>query len=69
MNAFKETPVSRLTADETKAFRTIVLRALYETPDGMSVEWRAQRTRFVGKITPQRSYTEPPKATGRSAWQ
>lgn len=58
VNALKETPVSRLTADETKAFRTMVLRALDETPDGMSAEWRAPRTRFTSKITPQRSYTE-----------
>jgi surface antigen len=57
MNVFKDAPITRLTGEELKAFRATVMRTLDETPDGMTVEWRAPKTRFVSKITPQKSFT------------
>ena len=58
MSGFKEAPITRLTGEELKAFRAVVMKTLDETPDGMSVEWRAPKTRFVSKITPLKSYSE-----------
>jgi surface antigen len=58
MSGFKDAPVTRLSGEELKAFRAAVMKALDDTPDGMSVEWKAPKTRFVSKITPQRSFTE-----------
>jgi surface antigen len=58
MNGLKEAPVTRLTGEELKAYRIAVMRALDELHDGMSTEWRAPKTRFTSKITPQRTFTE-----------
>ena len=58
MSGFKEAPITRLTGEELKVFRATVMKTLDDTPDGMTVEWKAPRTRFVSKITPQKSYTE-----------
>lgn len=58
MSGFKDAPITRLTGDELKAFRAAVMKVLDETPDGTTVEWRAEKTRFVSKITPRKSYTE-----------
>jgi surface antigen len=58
MNVFKDAPVTRLTGEEVKAFRATVMKTLDETPDGATVEWRAPKTRFVSKITPQRSFSD-----------
>lgn len=58
MNVFKDAPVTRLTGEEVKAFRAAVMKTLDQTPDGGTVEWRAPKTRFVSKITPQRSFSD-----------
>jgi len=58
MNVFKDAPITRLTGEEVKAFRATVMKTLDETPDGATVEWRAPKTRFVSKITPQRSFSD-----------
>jgi len=58
MSGFKDAPVTRLKKDELKAFRTAVMRTLDETPDGTTVEWKAQATRFTSKITPTKSYPD-----------
>ncbi|OGA21762.1 MAG: hypothetical protein A3I02_05420 [Betaproteobacteria bacterium RIFCSPLOWO2_02_FULL_67_26] len=58
MSGFKEAPITRLTGEELKAFRATVMKTLDDTPDGMTVEWKAPKTRFVSKITPQKSFTE-----------
>lgn len=58
MTGFKDAPITRLTGDELKAFRAAVMKVLDETPDGTTVEWKAEKTRFVSKITPRKSYTQ-----------
>ena len=58
MTGFREAPITRLNKEELKAFRAAVMRTLDETPDGMTVEWRAPKTRFVSKITPQKSFAD-----------
>ena len=58
MSGFKDAPITRLTAEELKAFRAAVMKVLDDTSDGKTVEWRAPKTRFVSKITPQRSFSE-----------
>jgi len=58
MSGFKDAPITRLTGEELKAFRAAVMKVLDETPDGTTFEWKAEKTRFVSKITPRRSYME-----------
>ena len=58
MSGFKDAPITRLTSEEVKLFHAVVMKALDETPDGATVEWKAPKTRFASKITPQKSYTE-----------
>ena len=58
MSGFKDAPITRLTGEELKAFRAVVMKSLDETPDGVTVEWKAPKTRFASKITPQRSFTD-----------
>jgi surface antigen len=58
MTGFREAPVTRLNKEELKGFRAAVLKTLDETPDGMTVEWRAPKTRFVSRITPQKSFAD-----------
>lgn len=58
MNVFKDAPVTRLTGEEVKAFRATIMKTLDETPDGATVEWRAPKTRFVSKITLQKSFSD-----------
>ena len=58
MSGFREAPITRLNKEELKAFRAAVMRTLDETPDGMTVEWKAPKTRFVSKITPQKSFAD-----------
>jgi hypothetical protein len=58
MSGFKDAPITRLTGEELKAFRAVVMKTLDDTPDGITVEWRAPKTRFSSKITPQRSFTD-----------
>src|SRR5687767_5066970 len=58
MNGFREAPITRLAKDELKAFRAAVMKTLDEASDGSTVEWKAPKTRFTSKITPQRSFAD-----------
>ena len=58
MSGFKDAPITRLSSEELKVFRTFVMKTLDQTPDGATVEWKAAKTRFVSKVTPQRSFTD-----------
>ena len=58
MNVFKDAPITRLTADEVKVFHAAIMKTLDETPDGTTVEWQAPKTRFVSKITPQKTFAD-----------
>src|SRR5262245_640172 len=57
MSGFRDAPITRLTAEELKAFRAAVMKVLDETPDGTMVEWKAPKTPFVSKVTPVKTYT------------
>ena len=57
MSGFKDAPLTRLTGEELKAFRAAIMKALDETPEGQTVEWKAPKTQFVSKITPQRRFS------------
>ena len=57
MSGFRDAPITRLTAEELRAFRAVVMKVLDETPDGTTVEWKAPKTPFVSKITPLKTYT------------
>ena len=58
MSGFKDAPITRLTGEEVKAFRSAVMKTLDEAPDGTMVEWKAPKTPFVSKITPQKSFKD-----------
>lgn len=58
MSGFRDAPITRLTGEELKAFRAAVMKALDEAPEGTTVEWKAPKTPFVGKITPQRRFSD-----------
>ena len=58
MNGFKDAPITRLTGEELKAFRAAVMKALDEAPEGTTVEWKAPKTPFVSRITPQRRFSD-----------
>lgn len=58
MSGFKDAPITRLTGEELKAFRAAVMKTLDETPDGATVEWKAEKTKFTSKITPHKSFTD-----------
>jgi len=58
MNVFKDAPITRLTAEEVTEFRAAIDKTLDATPDGTTVEWKAPKTRFVSKITPQKSFND-----------
>jgi surface antigen len=58
INVFKDAPITRLNADEVKAFRAEVMRVLNEGADGVTVEWKAPKTEFTSKITPQNRYAD-----------
>ena len=57
MSGFKDAPITRLTGDELKAFRAVVMKALDDAPEGTMIEWRAPKTPFVSKITPGRRFS------------
>lgn len=57
MTGFKDAPITRLTGEELKTFRAVVMKTLDETPEGKTVEWKAPKTRFTSKITPMKSFT------------
>ena len=58
MSGFKDAPITRLSSEELKVFRAFVMKTLDQTPDGTTVEWKAEKTQFVSKLTPQRSFTD-----------
>ncbi len=58
MSGFRDAPITRLDAEELKAFRAAVMKTLDESPDGTTVEWKAAKTKFVSKITPQKSFAD-----------
>jgi len=58
MSGFKDAPITRLTGEELAAFRAAVMKALDETPDGGTVVWKAEKTKFTSKITPTKSFTD-----------
>jgi surface antigen len=58
MSGFKDAPITRLNNGELKAFRAFIMKTLDQAPDGTTVEWKAEKTRFVSKLTPQRSFTD-----------
>ena len=58
MSGFREAPITRLNNAELKAFRAAVNKALDETPDGTTVEWKADKTRFSSKITPHKTFAD-----------
>ena len=58
MSGFRDAPVTRLSADEVKEFRATVMKTLDSGADGTTVEWKAPKTKFVSKITPQKSFAD-----------
>ena len=58
MNVFRDAPVTRLSADEVKEFRATVIKTLDSGADGATVDWKAPKTKFVSKITPQKSFAD-----------
>ena len=58
MSGFKDAPITRLTGEELAAFRAALMKALDETPDGGTVVWKAEKTKFTSKITPTKSFTD-----------
>lgn len=54
----KDAPVSRLSEEEFKAFWAFAMKTLDTTPDGTTVEWKAAKTTFTSKLTPQRTFTD-----------
>jgi hypothetical protein len=58
MSGFRDAPITRLTGAELKQFRVAVMKTMDETPDGATIVWQAPQTRFVSKITPQRTFAD-----------
>jgi surface antigen len=58
MSGFKDAPITRLTGEELKAFRAVVMKALDEAPEGTTIEWKAPKTPFVSKVSPGRRFTD-----------
>ena len=52
MSFLKDTPISRLKAEELKSFRAFVLKTLDDSQDGATAEWKAPATAFTSKVTP-----------------
>jgi surface antigen len=58
INAFRDVPISRLSAPELKEYLAFLNKTLESTPEGTTAEWKAPKTPFTGKVTPLKSYTE-----------
>ena len=58
INVFKDAPVTRLNAEEIKAFRAFVIKTLNEGGDGASAEWKAPKTTFTSKVTPMKTFQD-----------
>lgn len=57
-SVFMDAPITRLSAEELKAFLLFVDKTLDEGKDGVMVQWKAPKTQFVSKLTPHSSFTE-----------
>ena len=57
-SVFLEAPVTRLSAEELKAFVAFVEKTLDQSPEGQQVEWKAPKTPFVSKLTPGKRRSE-----------
>ena len=66
MSGFRDAPITRLSAEEVKEFRVAVSKVLDDGKDGATVEWKAPKTKFVSKITPQKTFADG-KLTCREA--
>jgi surface antigen len=58
MSGFRDAPVTRLSPEEVTQFRAFVMKTLDTVPDGTTADWKAPKTPFVTKVTPQKSYSE-----------
>ena len=58
VNVFREAPISRLKGDEVKEFRAFVTKTLDEGKDGATAEWKAPKTSFTSKVTPQKTFED-----------
>ena len=56
LSAFKDAPITRLNAEEAKAYIAFVTKTLNDEPDGATAEWKAPKTTFTGKVTPPKSF-------------
>jgi surface antigen len=54
----KDAPVSRLSEEEFTAFWAFVMKTLDTAPNGTTVEWKAARTTFTSRLTPQRDFAD-----------
>jgi surface antigen len=58
MTGLKDAPITRLDKEELQLYRVFIMKALDEAPDGATLEWKAPKTRFDGKITPRKTYED-----------
>ena len=58
MSGLKDAPITRLNKEELQQYRAFIMKALDDAPDGTTVEWKAPKTRFDGKITPRKTYAD-----------
>jgi len=58
MSGFNDAPLTRLTQPELEQFRAFVEKSLDDIADGKTVEWKAPKTQFTSKITPEKSFTD-----------
>ena len=58
MSGFKDAPLTRLSPGEVTQFRAFVMKTLDTAADGTTADWKAPKTPFVTKVTPQKSYSE-----------
>lgn len=48
----KDAPVTRLNAEELKAYRAFLMKTLSDGADGATAEWKAPKSAFTSKVTP-----------------
>jgi surface antigen len=58
MNYLQDAPITRLSVEEARNFRAFVLKTLDEGPDGATAEWKAPKTRFTSKVTPEKAFMD-----------
>jgi surface antigen len=57
-SVFQDAPITRLKSDELKEFFAVIEKTLDATAEGATVEWKAPKTHFVSKITPQKRFND-----------